>query len=57
MPKYKGVQKKGNRYYWYLNYRGKRYYDRGGFDSAEDAEKPEPFFYSFVKNLFTQKSR
>ncbi len=42
MPKYKGTYKKGNskrgyRWYWYIDYKGKRIYSKGGFDTAEEA--------------------
>ncbi len=36
MPKHKGTQKKGNNWYWYIDYRGRRYWSKG-FDSAEEA--------------------
>ena len=29
MPKYKGVQKKRNKWYWYIDYHEKRYWSRG----------------------------
>ena len=38
MPKYKGVQKKRNKWYWYIDYIGKRYWSKG-FDAAEDAAR------------------
>ncbi|MBA7712580.1 hypothetical protein ES703_121559 [subsurface metagenome] len=38
MPKYKGTQKKRNRwYYWILNNRTKKLEWYGGFDTAEKA--------------------
>jgi len=36
MPKHKGTQKKGNKWYWYIDYRGDRHWSRG-FSSAEEA--------------------
>lgn len=36
MPKYKGIQKKGKRWYWYIDYKTKRYWSRG-FPSAQEA--------------------
>ncbi len=38
MPKYKGVQRKRNKWYWYIDYIGKRYWSKG-FDTAEDAAR------------------
>ena len=38
MPKYKGVQKKRDKWYWYIDYKGKRYWSKG-FDAAEDAAR------------------
>lgn len=36
MPKYKGVQKKYNKWYWYINRNGRRYWSHG-FLTAEEA--------------------
>lgn len=38
MPKYRGVQKKGNLWYWYIDYQRKRIYSRG-FNTAEEASQ------------------
>ncbi|KKM63689.1 hypothetical protein LCGC14_1508950 [marine sediment metagenome] len=38
MPKYKGVQKKRSKWYWYIDYQGKRYWSKG-FDTAEDSAR------------------
>ena len=38
MPKHKGVQKKRNKWYWYIDYRGRRYWSKG-FNTAEQAAR------------------
>ena len=49
MPKHSGIQKKGKRWYWYIDYNTKRYWSKG-FLTAQEASKDRAIAYNKIVN-------
>ena len=57
MPKYKGIQKKGKRWFWYIDYNTKRYWSKG-FLTAQEALKDRAISYNKIVNgTFIEKNK
>ena len=57
MPKYRGIQKKGKRWYWYIDYNCKRSWSKG-FLTAQEAKKDRAITYNKIVNgTFIEKNK